>query len=55
MSLNSLVDEVLKQLQDSGATYMYTSQELLIKAKEAADKYGKIKVIGVMIQIYKDW
>ena len=46
MSSYFLADEVLKQLQDSGATYIYTSQELLNKAKEAADKYGKIKVIN---------
>ena len=38
------VDEVVKQLNDSGAKYMYTSAELLNKAKEASTKYGKIKV-----------
>ena len=43
-----LSDEVQKQLKDSGATYMYTSQELLSKGKEAADKYGKIKVMAGM-------
>ena len=46
-----LADEVQKQLKDAGATYMYTSQELLDKAKEAAATHGKIKVMDRMIQI----
>ena len=44
MSFLVFLDEVTKQLKDSGATFMYTIETFVATAQEAARKYGKIKV-----------
>ena len=44
MSFSCFLDEVTKQLEDSGATFMYTIETFVATAQEAAKKYGKIKV-----------
>ena len=35
---------MVNQLKDSGAKYLYASQELLNKAKDASSRYGNIRV-----------
>ena len=42
-------DELAKQLEDAEASYLFTTTELLDKAKEAVRRYGRIKVRFVSV------
>ena len=44
-------DELVKQLEDAEACYLFTTTELLDKAKEAVRRYGRIKVRIVLCEL----
>ena len=46
-------DEVTKQLEDAEASYLFTTTELLDKAKEAVRRSGRIKVRFVSVNYHE--